>query len=80
MFQGYSFSIFKGDGDVYSFEFVSGQESLKGKIIHVSIILPHGQPVILEELCSIDTHQYTLSYSGELPREADIKPGIITMK
>jgi hypothetical protein len=79
-FQGYSFSIYKESDDRYSFEFISRQESLKGKIIHVSIILPQGEPVILEELCSIDTRQYALSYSGSLPGEADIQPAVISMK
>jgi hypothetical protein len=77
-FQGYTFSIYKQDNNSYSFEFISLHESLKNKIIHVSLVSPHNPPVIIEEKCLIDTRQYTLFYQGKLAHDADIKPGVIT--
>jgi hypothetical protein len=79
-FQGYAFSIYQEDAGRYSFEFVSRQESLKGKLIHVSIVLPRVEPVIVEELCFIDTRQYALAYAGDLPRDADIRPAVIALQ
>jgi hypothetical protein len=77
-FQGYTFSIYKEADNRYSFEFISLHESLKSKVIHVSIISSHNPPVIIEEKCPIDTKQYALYYEGVLSNDADIKPAIIT--
>jgi hypothetical protein len=79
-FQGYTFSIYKEAGNSYSFEFISLHESLKNKVIHVSIVSSHHMPVIIEEKCPIDTRQYALSYEGILDKDTDIRPAIITGK
>ena len=76
-FQSYSFSVFKEDKSKYAFDFISRHDSLRNKLIHITICNP--ETMVIEEICNIDTRQYTLYFHGDLSSTAEIKPAVVDM-